>query len=373
MSSLSVGKTSGNHWRVIETYYEQGERKYRQVPKSAYYAMGINPDWPIEEARSRIKDLNKINRIKKRQVVGAAVRVELEQRISSAFLPSDWVTEFEIFLGEMSFTPGQSEKMKFQWNFVQKMIATVCLEPRDYAMNSVKFYRYLQARKISPSYSEKIIRMLNHWGRFVARKQRSFFEAVLMLRGVELQRLRSAYNKSETYRGASAELTPATLEVIKEQLPSEEQYNWLAATVWFGLRPEEANRLVKDETSWKIELQDDIEVLWVYQAKLASIEEHQRWKPIPAIYSEQKALISKIREGALVQPLNKVLKRLTGKKISCYGGRKGFTDLMLGLGQKLEDISVWMGHRSIERTWKSYKNKQKVAFTKPTSRLKIEA
>jgi integrase len=59
----------------------------------------------------------------------------------------------------------------------------------------------------------------------------------------------------------------------------------------------------------------------------------------------------------------KTLKKLFGGQTTCYSGRKGFTDLMQSNGQKLEDISLWLGHRSIEMTWKHYKDKKAIQFT----------
>jgi hypothetical protein len=47
-----------------------------------------------------------------------------------------------------------------------------------------------------------------------------------------------------------------------------------------------------------------------------------------------------------------------GKGITLYGGRKGFTDLMLSKNQSLENICVWMGHSTLQRTWTSYKSRR---------------
>lgn len=38
---------------------------------------------------------------------------------------------------------------------------------------------------------------------------------------------------------------------------------------------------------------------------------------------------------------------------------------MLGLGYALEDISLWLGHTSIETTWESYKNKNVLELPSP--------
>lgn len=47
------------------------------------------------------------------------------------------------------------------------------------------------------------------------------------------------------------------------------------------------------------------------------------------------------------------------KGIDLYGGRKGFVDLMLSKGHALENISVWMRHSTLDRTWRSYKQRRK--------------
>lgn len=46
-----------------------------------------------------------------------------------------------------------------------------------------------------------------------------------------------------------------------------------------------------------------------------------------------------------------------GPGVDLYGGRKDFTDLMIAKGHTLENISIWMGHSSLDRTWRSYKAK----------------
>lgn len=77
----------------------------------------------------------------------------------------------------------------------------------------------------------------------------------------------------------------------------------------------------------------------------------------------QKAL-EDIQNQRIKKPLVKTLKKAAPSipKIGLYSGRKGFTDLMLSLNQTLENIAMWMGHASIERTWKNYKNKEVVTF-----------
>ena len=58
------------------------------------------------------------------------------------------------------------------------------------------------------------------------------------------------------------------------------------------------------------------------------------------------------------RPLVKTIRKYFGDGHDCYGGRKGFVDLMLSKKQTLENISIWMEHSTLDRTWRSYKNKR---------------
>ena len=111
---------------------------------------------------------------------------------------------------------------------------------------------------------------------------------------------------------------------------------------------------------WKVEtLFNGRKVLWVYQTKIIALPEVDRWKPIPILYPEQEVALKILEERGFKRPLVKTIREHFGKEISLYGGRKGFTDLMLSKGNSLESISIWMGHSTIGRTWKSYKNRRK--------------
>jgi hypothetical protein len=47
---------------------------------------------------------------------------------------------------------------------------------------------------------------------------------------------------------------------------------------------------------------------------------------------------------------SKAIKAKKEWDIDLYGGRKGFTDLMLSKGNTIENISIWMGHSTLDRT-----------------------
>ena len=129
--------------------------------------------------------------------------------------------------------------------------------------------------------------------------------------------------------------------------------------MWFGLRPTEVDSLHKKE-SWRIEvLPTGRKVLWVYQTKIIGVPPEDRWKPIPLLFDEQHFALRIIEADNFKRPLTQTMRRYFGPGITLYAGRKGFSDLMLSKNQSFENISVWMGHASFQRTWKSYKQRRK--------------
>jgi integrase len=357
MGSLAVQKRPNDRWRLINQVFISGKRKSIIVPIAGYAALGIDPSWSVEKVRERVSQINAQNAIETHKIIAATRRVEANRKVVSAYLPDELVAQFNEELGHR---PTKNNDM-IHWRFVQKMIAEIGMDPADFADRKAEIYRYYQSKAIGYSYTEKVTYILNQWGKFVSRKRKQYFEPLDVPKGREAQRIKETQRKAKPSM-ISEELTPAMLDSIKDKLPSIEQYNWLGASVWFGLRPEEI-----DLHRCDMEQQGDVAVLWVYQPKLTSLPEEKRWKPIPILYPEQERFLPALIEGRVERPLNKVLKDRTKKQVTGYGGRKGFVDLMLSLGQQLPDISVWMGHQSIERTWKSYKNKQRVSYTKPAA------
>lgn len=367
MSSFYINKVGALKWRVLETIYIDGKKTTKFVPKEAYFALGINPDWTIEEAKVRISQLNKTNRIEKKKLTASVRRLKEERLIESAFLVEDQVKRFIEYLKKVKRTRVQSKKFLSYWNFTQKLIAELKTEPQYYRDVQDQIYMHFVDKQISPSYSKKILAVLNMWGRFVSREQKAFFEPVEGARGADLNAIRKAYQKKESYRGPSKPLTPELLESIKDKLPSIDQYNWCFVSVWFGLRPEEIDSL-SNKQSWRIELDPKTKAknFCVYQTKLESSveDEEDRWKSIPVIFPEQNQALKIIEDGNLVAPLNKVLKKHT-EGCTKYGGRKNFVDLMLDRGQDFQEISLWMGHKDIKITFDRYKLKNRVRFKKP--------
>ena len=107
---------------------------------------------------------------------------------------------------------------------------------------------------------------------------------------------------------------------------NQANFNWLFLSVWPGLRPQEIDNLHEIQL-WRVETPIvGRKVFWIYQTKIIALPPEDRWKPMRQYFS---------------------------KDIDLYGGRKGFTDLMLSRGNTIENISIWMGHSTLDRTWRS--------------------
>ena len=134
-----------------------------------------------------------------------------------------------------------------------------------------------------------------------------------------------------------------------------------ALPVWLGLRPQEIDNL-HNLSLWKLEKNSTStgkDILWVFQSKIVALPPEDRWKPIPIIFDEQKFALRMLEAKCFKRPLSKTMRLHFGKGTTLYAGRKGFVDLMLAKGHSIENISVWMGHSTLERTWRSYKQRRK--------------
>jgi hypothetical protein len=368
--SFYVKKSSnGPNWSLWETYFEtQGSkrvRKQRKVPDLALRDLGVSKTLTLEAAKQRVSLLNREKSQEKLVMVRAARALETKERTKSVYVPTHLAEAFEQYLTDNYISLQNSNtKLLSHWGRTQALINELKLLPHQFFSNKQRIVAYLVNEEYSSDYAKKLIRILNLWGEFVSEQQGQFYRPIAKLKPLDTQRLTDSYTESESYVGESEPLTPALLAKLKGSL-KESQWQWLYVALYFGLRPSEIDRRFAKKTHYKVEFNDAIkrQVVSFYQPKLVSLPAAKRWKSIPVILPEQAAAL-KFLEGELKCPLPKTLQSYTGVHLTKYCGRKGFVDLMLAAGQALENISAWMGHSSVDRTWRSYRNKRTVAFTK---------
>lgn len=345
-------------WKLQHQTYVGG-RAIKDIPIESYASLGFSPSMTIEEARARKDAINSQEHLRHHETKRVAIisRLQKEDTALDAFLQPALVEAFE---SEVLYARQLKDKSKVEshWRAAKRVILAVKLDPKEWKARKERFYDYFSREAISLSYMKKILRLLNLWGEWRAAKHELFFAPIPFPSGLEKQRVADAYF-DEGGGHESAPLTPAALDKKLGTLKPE-HYNWLYLTVWLGLRPIEADSLHSSK-NYRVEKVGKVDVLFVYQSKLTSVDRAKRWKPIPLVQPEQRLCLPIIRGGIFKRPIASVM-RHHFDGVTLYGGRKGFTDLMLGRGQKLENISVWLGHMSIERTWRNYKDRQRVAF-----------
>jgi integrase len=355
MATFIIRKGRAVAWRVLEQWTVNGAVKEKTVPIAAYKALGFNPDMSRAEATQRASQLNTIKSLDASAAVGAARRVKIiKPKIDSIYLPANYVSEFELHLESNTMgTTNHARILKIRWGRVQMLISELQIEPHTYSDNSVRIHKHLRDLRYSPDYCNKLISILNKWGLFICKKQGRFYEPVENARGQLLQQIAESYSESRFYRaGGSPPLTPNLIKIFEEKLPAA-QVAWLKLSLWFGLRPGEVTAFSNPA---RTEIYDTH--IRVYQPKLVSLPKPKRWKTIPLGEPEQIQAIEYYKLYGLKRPLAKTLKRHADlPNITCYAGRKGFADLMLQRGHSFINISLWMGHQTVDRTWKNYKLK----------------
>lgn len=324
---------------------------------------GFSETMTLEEAQQRAKILNKDAEIKRRAAAKIKINTRLEEEKIQLAVSFPDESDFLKWMSEQyRSVTSKNNKFDSHWHCTKKIIAELKLKPTEYSDNKAKIYRWFQDNKLSISYLQKVLRLLNLYAQFYSKKYKTYYEQVPMPKGYNRSDIEDSYFEANPEGNTAKELTPILLEQSESKLRTD-LYNWLYLSMWLGLRPSEVDAL-KNPLSYKIETQNDVTVIWVYQSKLKSISRDKRWKPIPLIEKEQLKVLEIIKSNDFKKPYPKSIKLAFGDGYNLYSGRKGFEAVMRDRGQKLEDVSQWLGHRSIERTWRNYVNKGVVRFTK---------
>ena len=362
-------------WKVQFVSYKKSDllnpkalkpKKEWDIKKDRWISLGFNHFMTLGEARVRARQLNRqllTRQQEERLRIIEKTNQEKKERFSSV-LPPEFVEEFErrfIRTRDNETEAGKRRHTRAHslWKASQRMVVAIGKEPSDWYYHTFEIYDYFHQKQFSVRYIHSTIKMANLWGFFICKKMGRLFLPIPVPRGYERQRLINAYfEKERKTRTASKALTPQQLQLRQSKL-NQPNYQWLYLSVWLGLRPQEIDNL-HNKDMWSLEtLGNSRKVLWVFQTKIVALPKEDRWKPIPLILEEQREAFSIIKENRFKRPLMKTIRKHFGEGTDLYGGRKGFTDLMLSKGHSLENISVWMGHSTLERTWKSYKSRKR--------------
>jgi integrase len=369
MATLYIQKNTNvkTGWRLMEQTYQSGKAVQKAVPRTAWPTLGFTDSMSLDEAKSRVKELNArntIQRLEQSKTVAIANRIERDRLHHSAFVPKSLNEAFLKWLDDnVSGSESHIERMRHMWETAKKISISLQITPENYGANKKRIYSYFVSQEYSLDYTKKVIRVMNLYGEFASRLIGKYFDKISYPKGHDRERINDAYQDSEGYYGPSEPLSPSLLADLQDNLKPD-QYEWLYLSLWLGLRPSEVDRLSPDKqrSYWRLE-PGQPDVLWVYQPKLTSKPRPQRWKPIPIIFPEQQQAIEFIHNWRATPPLTKTLKRIAGCQLGLYAGRKGFLDLMLERGQLFENVSQWLGHSSLDMTWNRYKDKRRVGFT----------
>lgn len=354
-------------WRLQFVTEKDGVAKSEDVPADEMAHHQFHPSMTYEEAKEKQQLLNKELERKRWAEKRLKIKNRLETEAHEAALAFPDEAAFLKWKDQTQrFSNPKSSKFESNWHCAKKVVSELEIKPTEYADKARLIYRWFQDKQLSIAYLKRIIRLLNLYGTFHGKTYKVYVEKLPMPKGYDRSDIEDAYFEKHPDGNEAKPLTPGALDSAQSVLKPE-AYAWLYLSVWAGLRPPEVDALHKEGT-YRTEQQSGVTVLWVYQSKLRKISKDRRWKGIPLIEPEQPRVLEIIQSKAFKRPLLKTIANVFGEGHGTYSGRKGFTDLMLGRGHDLEDISSWLGHQDISMTWKVYKDRKKVHFKqKPLS------
>ncbi|CAK9252014.1 unnamed protein product [Sphagnum jensenii] len=363
-----LDKQGRQKWALLWCWYETGNhvQQQKRVPITQYDTVGVPRSLTLEEARERTESINAQVELtsRERKRLGVIARLEGETLVQSAYLSPGDVHEFEqrILLERMSAEEAKGKKLLSHWRACKRVMTIVQLDISEWHEKPFKFYDHWKREKVSLSYIKKLIPLLNRWGFYQAKKYKKAFMSLPFPAGLESEKISDSYYTEYERGNESDPMTPAQLEANRNNLKPA-QWNWLYLAIWFGLRPKELDSLKRQpsKTTWSIgKNKHDVSLLYVYQSKLVRIPREKRTKHIPCLCPEQLECLKIIESGNFSRPLVKTLKKFFTEYTNCYAGRKGFTNLMLSKGHQFNEVSKWLGHRSLDRSYNVYLDHQNV-------------
>lgn len=380
LGSYYIKKNSSGTWSLLLESYEAGKRSQETISKALYYKFGLRPEMTAQQAREEIHKYNFLRKNENKEVRSQLLALKRSDKlvgINQTLFPPLLVKKFTERIDELTATPRYKVRMSGVFAVVQEMVSKhIKVMPSEYTDEIGKITNYFKKRQFSVSYSMDIIYMLNWWSKFYAKQTGTYFEKIEGLKPNARISIAQAHSfKTEGIRTTALPVDESVLKRMKTGInPANEKevlwLNWVECAYRFGLRPSELDRIIGNVETQK---ENGVEVLVVEQTKTVfDSADREKEKYIPVLCEEQAECLEKIMDGKLKRPSPKWIHKMAKdpkkkyknhEKYDCYSPRKGATDYWLvELKQTLENCALFLGHRSIETTWKHYKNKTKVFF-----------
>ena len=393
LGSYYIKKNASDSWSLMLETSENGKRSQETIPKALHFKFGLNSTMTLAEARAEIKKYNLLRSVKIEDVRSQMFALKRSDRlvgVNQKLFPPELVKKFREKIEELHATHRYKVRMSGVFDLIQLMTSKEFkILPSQYADEVAKFTNYFIKRKYSVSYSMDIIYMLNWWGKFYAKNTGSYFEKIEGIKANARNAIDQAHNfKTEGMRTEALAIDEEIMKRINDSidLKNEKEVQWAAwveASYRFGLRPSELDAIIGNvETEFK----DGVETLMVEQKKTVfDGSDKDKVKRIPILCEKQENCLEKIRTGQMERPHPQWIdekakdpkkKYKRHEKFDCYSGRKGASSYWRSeLDQKFEDCVSALGHRSVDTTWRHYRNKEKIFFTETefTKKKKIKA
>jgi hypothetical protein len=357
-------------WRLIIEDYTHGKRRDLYPRKEDYGRYGLDPDDAYERAKEKLKIIRA--RDKKTKLLEKRARIEdrlkREDLKSSAYLPRALYLRYLEWLQERRVWTKIPSKTASHLRAMRRLILDVDTDPAEWPEKPQKIYHWFMSKKLSLSYLEKVLPLLNDYGYFYCREFQKAFVSIPSPRGDIARRIDDANHEDRAgSQSASKPLRPEMLEALKHL--GDAPMRWIRLSLYFGLRPSEVDELIPANRGRIWESKKDSRGTWVlhfYQRKLIRIARERRWKRIPCITREQTDLLREIENEMPVQrPYARQVQSRIGEGYGLYAGRKGFEPLMRSLRQEEANISRWLGHQNPLTTERSYRDQEAVDYRLP--------
>jgi hypothetical protein len=309
----------------------------------------------FEQAKLQAKQLSAIawRDYQTRRRVRKEEEWQREEECFSPLLPIDLTKKFieKVLLGQVCWGEKSAHyrQLLIYWRTARRIIREVNLPPQEWSESPTSIYAYFKRRQWSLSYAQKVIRVMNLWGKFYCKSVKQYFELLAKPHGESSAKIHEAYFEKRPEGLVSAPITWRQLKRAKLNMRPGE-WNWLFLTLWFGLRPSELKKL-----TFKIERYKGHDVLAVYQHKLVRLPPDQRWKFIPILFKEQERGVKMLERRAFREPSISTIQKYVNPKATKRGGRKGFVAHMWEVGKKPKILATrWLGHKNVRTTDNHY-------------------